>query len=257
MIEAHRLAKVGLCLAGILLTPTFAWAGPPFITDDPEPVEYQHWEVYLASMLNRQADVWTGTSPHVEVNYGVITNVQLHLIAPIAFSAPEQGRTHIGYGDTELGIKYRFIEETTNCPQVGVFPLLEVPTGNPQLGLGTGQLQAFLPVWIQKSFGPWTTYGGAGYWINPGAYNHYLFYTGWLLQRQMTDKLALGAEVYHETVQTYGGSAATRFNIGSIYDFSEHHHLLFSVGHSVEGQATFQAYLAFQFTFGPESKEEK
>jgi hypothetical protein len=26
-------------------------AGPPFLTDDPEPVEYRHWEVYVASQL--------------------------------------------------------------------------------------------------------------------------------------------------------------------------------------------------------------
>ncbi len=23
-------------------------AGPPFLTDDPEPVEYKHWEFYIA-----------------------------------------------------------------------------------------------------------------------------------------------------------------------------------------------------------------
>ena len=36
-------------LLSIVATATLAWAGPPFTTDDPEPVEYQHWEVYLAS----------------------------------------------------------------------------------------------------------------------------------------------------------------------------------------------------------------
>ena len=25
-------------------------AGPPFLTDDPEPVDYQNWEFYVASM---------------------------------------------------------------------------------------------------------------------------------------------------------------------------------------------------------------
>jgi hypothetical protein len=34
---------------GVLLISTRAWAGPPYVTDDPEPVEYRHWEVYLAS----------------------------------------------------------------------------------------------------------------------------------------------------------------------------------------------------------------
>jgi hypothetical protein len=27
-------------------------------------------------------------------------------------------------------------------------------------------VQAFLPVWLQKSFGDWTIYGGGGYGLN-------------------------------------------------------------------------------------------
>ena len=33
-------------LAAMLLLASPALAGPPFITDDPEPVEPGHWEVY-------------------------------------------------------------------------------------------------------------------------------------------------------------------------------------------------------------------
>ena len=35
----------GFGLAAILSMSPPAHAGPPFITDDPEPVDYQHWEV--------------------------------------------------------------------------------------------------------------------------------------------------------------------------------------------------------------------
>ncbi len=51
---------------------------------------------------------------------------------------------------------------------VGVFPFLEVPTGDEALGLGAGHYRGYLPVWFQKSSGDWTTYGGGGYWINHG-----------------------------------------------------------------------------------------
>jgi hypothetical protein len=49
--------------------------------------------------------------------------------------------------------------------------LLEVPTGSKSDGLGSGQMQAFLPLWLQKCVGDWTVYGGGGYGINPGAGN--------------------------------------------------------------------------------------
>ena len=116
-------------VAVVVTWPLTVTAGPPFVTDDPEPVEFQHWEVYLASMQMKTAGGWSGTAPHLEVNYGVAPDVQLHVIAPLAYDAPINGGSHYGYGDTELGVKYRFVAETDNFPQVGVFPLLEVPSG--------------------------------------------------------------------------------------------------------------------------------
>ena len=50
------------------------------------------------------------------------------------------GRTGAyGLGDIEFGLKYRFIQETDHLPMVGVFPLLEIPTGDSDRGLGNGQ----------------------------------------------------------------------------------------------------------------------
>ena len=228
-----------------------AWAGPPFTTDDPEPVEYQHWEVYLASQIAHDKDGWSGTSPHLEVNYGAVPNLQLHLIAPVSFVAPSHEAARFGYGDTELGVKYRFLEETDHLPQIGTFPLLEVPTGQRERGLGNGHEQIFLPLWLQKSFEPWTTYGGAGYWVNPGKGNRNWWYTGWLLQRELTPGLTVGAEIFHETASESGGSSDSKFNIGVIYDFSDFYHLLLSGGRTVQGPNEFQAYVALQLTFGP------
>ena len=152
-----------------------------------------------------------------------------------------------------MGVKYRFIEETVRCPQIGAFPLAEVPTGDRERGLGSGEVQVFLPLWLQKSSGPWTTYGGGGYWVNPGAGNRNWWLAGWLLQCQVSSNLAVGAEVIHETAQEEGGESGTRYNAGAIFDFSATSHLLLSAGQTVQGPSGFQAYLAFQLTFGPGS----
>jgi hypothetical protein len=34
-----------------------------------------------------------------------------------------------------------------------------------------------------------------------------------------------------------------------VIDLSEYHHLLFSVGRSIDGTTKFQCYIAYQFTF--------
>lgn len=225
-------------------------AGPPYVTDDPEPVEYQHWEVYLASQLAHDGGTWSGTAPHVEVNYGVLPNLQLHLIAPLAFVRPARGRTQYGYADTELGAKWRFLEEISWHPQVGTFPLLELPTGDRERGLGSGHVQAFLPLWLQKSIGPWTTYGGGGYWLNPGVGNQNWWFTGWQVQYQLLPRVTPGVELFHATAKEKGGTEETRFNVGVVLDISDLQHLLLSAGQGVQGPNRVQIYLAYQLTFG-------
>jgi len=230
-----------------------ALAGPPFVTDDPEPVELHHWEFYIASQHTEVTDGWSGTAPHIELNYGLVTNVQLHLIAPFAYSAPDGGRAHYGYGDTELGVKFRFIAETDDTPQVAVFPMLEIPTGSGSDALGNGRMQAFLPLRMQKSFGDWTVYGGGGYGINPGTGHENWGFGGIVLQRHIRKDVLLGAELYHRTAMETGGRGDTAFDIGTVVDFSDHHHLLFSAGRSVCGPTRNQFYIAYQLTFGPGS----
>ncbi len=44
-------------------------------------------------------------------------------------------------------------------------------------------------------------------------------------------------------------NVGTAFNVGTVIDFSEHQHLLFSVGRSIDGPVGFQCYIAWQFTF--------
>jgi len=171
----------GLLALAALLVVTRASAGPPYATDDPEPVEYRHWELYLASQSFHDKLGWTGTAPHVEVNYGVVPDVQLHVITPLAYSAPASGPATYGYGDTELGVKVRFLQEHKWTPMIGTFPFLEVPSGSRSDGLGNGSAQFFLPVWLQKSFGAWQTYGGVGVWIDLGDRDRHWWFFGWQL----------------------------------------------------------------------------
>jgi hypothetical protein len=241
---------VPLGLAALFVSST-ASAGPPYITDDPEPVEHRHWEVYLASQSFQDKHGWTGTAPHVEVNYGVVPNVQLHVIAPVAYSAPASGSGAYGYGDTELGVKYRFVQETKWTPMIGTFPLFEVPSGSEREGLGNGTAQTFLPVWLQKSFGSWQTYGGVGVWLDLGDRTRHWWFFGWQLQRQLLEWLTVGAEVFHQTPAGLTGESESRFNVGAVVDFSEVHHLLLSAGRGFEGPNLFQGYVAYQVTFGP------
>ena len=234
-----------------------AFAGPPFVTDDPEPVEYRHWEIYVASQDAKDKEGWAGMAPQFEVNYGVLPNLQLHLIAPFAYVKPNDGSSHYGFGDLELGVKYRFIQESGWRPMVGVFPIVDLPTGRSSKGLGSGQVKTFLPIWFQKSWGPWTTYGGGGYWINPGAGNKDFWFFGWEGQRDLSKMLTVGAEIFYNTPTAKGEGGQTGFNVGTIVNFTDEHHLLFSAGRDIHGQNRFSIYIGYQLTIGPHEEKKE
>ena len=136
---------------------------------------------------------------------------------------------------------------------MGVFPLVEIPTGDASRGLGAGHVRAYLPVWLQKSFGKWTTYGGGGYWLNPGEGNRDWWFAGWLVQVQATAAFSPGVELYYQTPSEEGGSPELHVNAGFVLGIGEHHHLLFSAGRGIHGCGCDQAYAGYLFTFGPGS----
>jgi len=254
------LLTIGLLVFQLPFGLLVAWAGPPFVTDDPEPVEYRHWEFYLASQHARDdKNGWSGTAPHVEVNYGAWQNLQLHLIAPLAYNKASEGPSHYGFGDVELGVKYRFIQESDWRPMVGTFLIFDFPTGRSKYGLGSGYLRTFIPIWLQKSWGPWQSYAGGGYWINPGSENKDYWFFGWQVQRELSKAITLGAEVFYNTPTIKGEGGRTGYNVGTIINFTDEHHLLFSTGRDIHGHNRFSAYIAYQLTIGPreEKKEDK
>ena len=253
------LAVVATVAAAFGLLPGQAVAGPPFVTDDPQPVPYQHFEFYNLSLGTAIRGDTAGAGPAWEYNYGIIPDGQIHIIAPLSFDSQAGA---YGKGDTELGFKYRLINEDKSglLPMVGIYPLLELPTGDESRGLGAGYTRAYFPVWLQKSFDDWTTYGGGGYWINQGGgtVNRDYWFFGWLLQKQVTKQLAIGVEIYHQTATVSFGETnpiftqpTTGFNIGAIYDLDDDHHLLASVGTGLQNVSRtneFSWYLAYQIT---------
>jgi len=234
---------------GILMTlcvqPTNA--GPPFVTDDPEPVGYRHWEYYISTFNTFGTNNSTGIIPNVEVNYGLVPNVQVHIILPLNYIYSSQRGFRSGYANTELGLKYRFVQEDENIPQIGTFPIIEIPTIN-NSEFGSGHIQLFLPVWAQKSWGKLTTYGGAGYWINPGITNYNWFFTGVEMQYDLSPVLTLGGEIYYHTKDSYQSKSSLGFNAGGSFNTSKKFHIIFSAGHSLINDSFITTYLGLLWT---------
>ncbi len=227
-----------------------AFAGPPFLTDDPEPVPFKHYEVYLFSTVDArcgQADI---TAPAFEFNVGALPNLQVHLVIPVVYAGPADAPRAYGLGDIEFGIKYRFMEETNYRPMVGIFPMLEIPTGDADRGLGNGQAWWKLPLWLQKSWGAWTTYGGGGYVINPASKQQNYWFGGWLLQRDFGEKLTLGGEIFAQGKSSEDVRSFAVFNLGGLVKITPNLQLLFTGGRSFVGGRHTIGYLGLYWTGG-------
>jgi hypothetical protein len=231
-----------------------ATAGPPFRTDDPEPVETEHWEIDLFSQGTFNRVAHTGALAGVDANYGLAPDLQVHSTFFLGYNANLGEPTSIGMGDLELGVKYRFLSPTEEdwWPQVAIYPLIEVPIGNAQLGLGSGHMQLFVPIWLQKDIGPWTIYGGGGYFLNPGAGNRNYWFSGIVVERKIDDRLTVGLELFHQTSNERGIPNSTGYNIGGSYSLSERLRLLMALGSGLQNVAMtnrFSYYAGLQVTF--------
>src|SRR4051794_14811024 len=89
---ALALAAVACAIAGP------AAAGPPYVTDDPEPADTGHWEVYgFVSGAHRGGS--TDGDGGLDINYGAAPDLQLTLGLPVAYE--RSVGSHMGMGDIE------------------------------------------------------------------------------------------------------------------------------------------------------------
>ena len=247
--DFYILNIIGLAVCLNLVLAARSFAGPPFLTDDPEPVGYQHWEAYLFGAGDNASGGYSINGPAVEMNYGVLPDTQLHLIVQMTSIGGGGTPAASGLGDTELGVKYRFVHETNGWPQIGIFPMAELPTGDASRGLGNGRTWFRLPLWAQKSFGPWTTYGGGGMALNSAPGQRDYPFGGWLWQRDLGPHLTLGGELFAQGRDTDNDRGFAALNFGGSCNINEHFSLLFSGGHSVAGDEHTRWYFGLYWTW--------
>lgn len=228
-------------------------AGPPFLTDDPDVIGFRHFEFYVFSTLDNGPDATAVQGPAVELNYGTSADTFVHLVVPVAWNDPRGGTAASGLGDAELGFKVRFLHDDRTGFEMGLFPMAELPTGRASRGLGNGRTWFRIPLWIEKRWGPWTTYGGGGYTVNHAPGQRDYPFGGWLLQRDLGERLTLGAEIFAQGAGAVDARGYAVADLGGYLNVTPHFSLLFSAGRSFRGERHDVAYLGLYWTWGPEN----
>ncbi|HEY3859174.1 MAG TPA: transporter [Gammaproteobacteria bacterium] len=232
------------------LCPMAAWAGPPYLTDDPDPVDYQTFEIIPAYSLDRASDGEEIDGPVADFNYGIWPDMHLNIQGGFVHALPEDGPSEFGIGDLRVALKWRFHKETDDSLEVAIYPAVILPTGNASKGLGNGQVSYQFPVWMEKNWGQgWSSYGGGGWTLNRAPGQRDYFYGGWQVQKQLTDTWNLGGEIYSQGSTGAGTAGWTALNLGGGYKLDKNASVIFSFGHSFAGASNALGYFGVDITW--------
>ena len=244
---SRTIAAATLALAAWLAPGDLARAGPPYVTDDAEPTDLGHWEIYhfLGGVhIGGETDGEAG----FDINYGAARDLQLTAVLPLAY----QNWDAAGAGRIELAAKYRIVHQSEGGwgPDVAVFPRLFAPASSERFG--STHFSLLLPIWLQKDAGPWSVFGGGGYVINPGAGRRNFWISGAGATRTLGERWSVGAEVYYQGPDTDDAKGFTGLNVGATYRLTGHWTAMGSVGPGVQdlhSPAGYAFYAALEATY--------
>ena len=231
----------------ILLTQT-AVAGPPYVSDDPEPTDYKHFEIYTFTTGTTTRAGTTGQSG-IDFNYGAAPDLQLTATLPEGYSQTIDG-TGIGASNVELAAKYRFLHQDGFGLDVSIFPRVFLPSGSNVIG--DNRVSLLIPVWVQKDWsGGWSAFGGGGCTLSERRAVDFC-QMGAVLNYQLLPKLQVGAEIFHQTADAGGTPATSSLGVGWRYDLNDTYHLLGYIRRGIENANEtdrYSWYTSVLFTF--------
>jgi outer membrane putative beta-barrel porin/alpha-amylase len=230
---------------GCLVMIDLVRAGPPFVTEDPEPPPPGGWEINVPFIIQRTPGQTEMNAPLFDLNYG-LPNIQLKLEIPVEVVHEDGDGTAAGTGDLILGVKWRFLNNERSQFQLGTYPQVLVPTGDHSRDLGQGGSAFVFPLIAQKNWDKWALYGNVGYWWQTGAENRDYVYAGAVLEREINERLTLGVELFGNSPKERGGRSELAFNIGGTLKLRRRLNLLFTGGRDIVGDTHAMGYLGLQ-----------
>ena len=137
-----RILKLLLCAAPVS-------AQLPFYTDDPAVTETGKWHFEFFNEFDdlqhpQFPSLRQNTANH-KLNVGLPHNLELDVDSPYsAIYRAFETASSTGAGDTNMGVKWEFHNESNPLPALGVSFYVDVPTGDSSQQLGSGRPEAHL-----------------------------------------------------------------------------------------------------------------
>ncbi len=243
--------RFGTTVGLVAMAPaSWAGAGPPLVTDDPGTPGDGVWEINLAAEFERRGDDRLAALPMLDVNYGVGERLQLKYELPWVITSESGGERHSGLGNSEVGIKWRFLDGGEDGTSASIYPQVEF--NNPgsdsgERGLAGEGTTWVLPLEVQHTVRGVDCNLEMGRTFGSGDDEWFL---GWAASREVGERLEIAGELVGRTTARFSGSAVLA-NLGLRASLSSSLRVLAAVGQELhddfEHPAGLQAYLALQF----------
>ncbi|MEP7211996.1 MAG: hypothetical protein ABI791_02915 [Acidobacteriota bacterium] len=247
------LSIVRLAAILVIFVPAalYAQGGPPMITDDTGTVPKGQWEINTAFTFETGADGDSFGVPLLDINYGISKNSQIKVEIPWLVLGRNGERRISGLGNTNIGVRYRFRDETEHKRvALSIYPQIEFnnPTSSVRRGVVDKGPEFLMPLQWETHVGKYGVNGDVGYRFKRGS-DEVIY--GVVVGRELTDSFQLLGEI-HGTSPTHGfRESEVVYNIGSRVKLANHFTLLLSAGSSLwrGHDPRFIAYAGLQTTF--------
>lgn len=217
------------CIALFIPLPVFA--GPPIITDDTGTPGPGRWEMNMGLNVEKRSSQTAYQAPTLDLNYGVGEHIQLNYSVPwIVLHVG--GNTIAGLGDSEVAVKWRFLDQDRQGVDMSVYPrfIFNNPTSSADRGIVDKGTVFRLPFQMEKKVGILT--------VNPevGHDFHQEGGDAWIYSLALKYTEVKGVELLAEifgTVDNKFSNGQNAANIGVRKDVNENSSVHASVGTGV------------------------
>ena len=93
---------------------------------------------------------------------------------------------------------------------------------------------------------PALNYSNVGFWWQTAAETRDYIYAGAVLEREISERLTLGAELLGNSPKGRGSRSDVAFNLGGAWKVSKHVNLLFTGGRDIVGETSAMVYIGLQ-----------
>ena len=210
------------------------------------------WEINLAFTVEKLRSETLSEAPLLDVNYGLGERIQLKYEVPWVFLDEEVAGTKSGLGNSEIGIKYRFLDEEQHGVSMSTYPQFSFnnPTSSDERGLVDSGTVLLLPFQIARRVGPVELSLELGYSLIEHEEDEWIY--GLALAWPLAQRFELLGEVHGVARRDFEEDVLV-FNLGGVLEVHENVNLLFSAGRSFRESSTTEpqllAYLGLQFNF--------